>query len=1831
METLPEGFRAVDDLDAMRNNIFSGIESAVKTRYPVANETHELVLRDLEWDNKQKFGPKEQRRALLEGQTLGRKLYGTWELRDRVSGQSLGERRNLVMRAPYLTSRGTFIIRGNDYTMATQSRLKPGVFTRKKKTGELEAHVNLIPGSGRSFRMSMDPESGVFRASVGQANIPAYRLFQAAGASDDEMSQMFGRPIWEANKTKAGKADLEKLWKGLARAKEGEEPLAGLQQALERARLDPEVVQRTLGIPAEKLDKQVLLATAQKLIKLNRGEAEPDDRDSEANQMLFAQEDLISERVARDADGVARRLLWKLSRTRDISKIPSGLLTNQAYAAIMNSGLGQPNQEINPLEVYDQLTRVSRLGEGGISADAVPAESRNVRPSQTGFVDIVRGPECYDELTQVLTSDGWMPWPEVTEDHELAQPVISAGRFVALGFLKPLELISSVHAGPMYVFNGRTVNQSVTAGHRCWVAPGFSPAEFEFVEAQDLPREPLCVDHRPCVPETPQSNNWMVKSFLSGRAARVRYPRTPGLEAAAAQAGIVTIDDGAMTVLIRDVRFGLLNDPEEASRRFIEYYRGRVYCARTQTGLLYVRRSGGLPFWSGNSSRIGVDARFAQGTFLGGRNLHRRMRTPDGKEVMASAVQVNSGVLVLPDEWEQESDTLWGIKGGKLQPVKREEVTYILPSGADTMHPISAMSAGYSGEKGNRLLMGGKMTLQALPLADPEAPAVQSEIPGTDRSYEQEMGRFAGAVYADKPAVVKEVTADRIVLQRPAAQHSKSTTQLTLSRLDAAPFRAFAQSLPEQSLWPDEADGGRELSPHVTALYGIEDEDVEKVQAALRGVPPVRVTIGKLSAFARPESPFDVLKADVESEGLHGIHDLLKARLPNSYAWPDYRPHLTLAYMQKGATAPYEGDKRFAGRSLTFDRLQFKTKSGRAFDVHLNGKDELPRVEEVPDVEEIELYSRFPMNSKTFFDQRPVVAAGDVVRPGQLLARSNFTDEKGTAALGRNLRVAFMPFRGNYEDGITISQSAAARLRSDHMYKAHVDLKEEGLRVSGRDYRGLFPSKFSREQLDKVDDDGYVRPGSTVNFGDPLVLAVKTREPRPGMSLVQRNKQWEADAAVTWDHEEPGIVTDVVRTGDEATVVTQMYNPMKIGDKLSNRFGGKGLVSEILPDDEMPRDEQGRAYDVAFNSLGLISRVNPIMVAEAALGRISEKTGEPQRLPPFVDQRVGNYAQYALDKLKENNMPEFDRVYDPSTNRWHDKVFTGKKYFYKLHHMAEHKIDERDVGAYASDGTPAKVSGGGGAKRVGNLDVQALLAHGATEVIKDAKLVRGQNNPEYWKSLRFGEQPAIPDTTFVTEKFESMLRGAGVNLTKSGTRTSIGQMTDAHVQELTEGRELRNGDAIDMRTRKPIPGGLFDTQLTGGSDGRRWSQITLAEPLPHPMAEEPIKRLLGMTTPQFMDLLKNEGGEAIRERLSRINVKNEIARARQEIRTSGATVRDAAVKRLKVLTGLERQSIQPTDLVITRVPVLPPVFRPTSVVNGMELTSDANLLYKDLFEANTDYAGLREQLGSAPDERLGLYKNLAAVVGLGEPLNPKTQEKQAAGFLTHVFGKGSPKFGLVQRKLLATTVDSVGRAAVIPNQDLDIDQVGIPESMAWTTYKPYVLRRLHRSYNAGEQRVPLTEMVKWIEARDPRARAALDAEMKERPVIMSRAPVWHKFGIMAHHPVIVPGNTIQVSPMVTPGYGMDFDGDTVNLHVPSTPGAVKQALEKMLPSRNLFSSNRFDVHMVPRQEFLIGLYQATRGPSKKPAQKFDTRAEALAAFRAGKLDMNDPINIAEPS
>jgi len=458
-------------------------------------------------------------------------------------------------------------------------------------------------------------------------------------------------------------------------------------------------------------------------------------------------------------------------------------------------------------------------------------------------------------------------------------------------------------------------------------------------------------------------------------------------------------------------------------------------------------------------------------------------------------------------------------------------------------------------------------------------------------------------------------------------------------------------------------------------------------------------------------------------------------------------------------------------------------------------------------------------------------------------------------------------------------------------------------------------------------------------------------------------------------------------------------------------------------------------------------------------------------------------------------------------------------------------------------------------------------------------------------------------------------------------------MTNSAAHELTGNRALKNKDTVDWRVDKlsPKKGGLFDETLTGGHTGNRWSGIDLAEPMLSPIMEEPVRHILGLTEAQFSDILagKNnvpghenlKGPEGLKEALKNIDLDKEIDKARTEIKGSRATYRDKAMRRLGYLKAAKAQGQSPSDWILDRLPVLPPIFRPVSLLGNSktQMVDDANHLYSEVWDANENLKNLRG-LTDVSEERLALYNAMKGVTGLGDPISPENREKGIKGILKNVFGP-SPKLGTVQRKLIGSTVDLVGRGTIIPNPNLNMDQIGIPIEKAWILYQPFIVRRLVRRGMGG------VRAMEEVKSKSGVALKELQAEMSERPVVMNRAPVLHRYGVMAFWPQLTNSKTIEIPPLVTAGLGADFDGDSVQVHIPAADEAAREAATKMLPSKNLRNITRFDAHQLPTMEYVGGLHAASTKEEDRPVKVFRSKKDAIAAYKRGEIGAGQKVEI----
>jgi len=878
-----------------------------------------------------------------------------------------------------------------------------------------------------------------------------------------------------------------------------------------------------------------------------------------------------------------------------------------------------------------------------------------------------------------------------------------------------------------------------------------------------------------------------------------------------------------------------------------------------------------------------------------------------------------------------------------------------------------------------------------------------------------------------------------------------------------------------------------------------------------------------------------------------------------------------------------------------------------------------------------ELYENFPSNQKGYLRSIPKVKAGEPFKGGTVLATTNYTDDEGTFAGGINLRTAYINWKGhNFEDAVVISEGAAKKMTSENMYHNKLPV-DKNLHMDKKKYLGMFPGKFSKEQFDKILDNGTIKQGTRVNYGDPLMLAGRENEPSP-MTAGRRTFN---DSVVTWDHDHPGIVSsivvDTVEGKKDYVVFTRANVPMEVGDKLSARFGNKGVVAAIIPDNQMPYDKNGKPYEVLQSLLGVVSRTNPAQLVEVALGKVAAKTGKPVSIPDFSDESL---VEWTEKQLKDNNLTDTEDLIDPQTGNKIPKIFTGVSYYYKLKHTAETKESGRGTVGYTTEDLPA---GGGkeGSKRFGGMEQSAIIGHQAMDVIKDAKLIRGQANDEFWRTFRRGETPVLPNTPLIHDKFYEHLKGAGINLRKTKDSMHIFGMTGADVRKLTQGREVKTVDTFAKKTFKPIDGGLFGRDIFG-RDGDQWAYIQLDEPLPNPVMEDSLRRILQasppMTVKKFNDIIAGKeelngktGGRAIEAALKDVDLVKEVKYTMSEIDRSTGARRDNAIKRYRALESMRRQGLKPADFMLDRIPVLPPKFRTITSHEGLTMVSDANFMYKKMLEARNDY---REAATNLPEEfqsepRMELWNSYKALVGLSDPSDIKLQKKNVGGLLKWVFGKGSPKYGAFQRKVIATSVDTVGRGTATPNPSLKLNQIGLPEAQAWRIYEPFVVRKLILSG------YPATEAVKMVADKHDAAYLMLRKAVEERPVLINRAPTLHKFSIMGFWPVLTKGSTLQVSPSIVTPFNLDFDGDAVNFHVPISRSAVDEIQKKMMPDKNLIDARDFKAHHKPMREYLQGLYLATRRKPGPSVKSFRSAEEAKQALRRGEINVDDPITIVE--
>ena len=471
-------------------------------------------------------------------------------------------------------------------------------------------------------------------------------------------------------------------------------------------------------------------------------------------------------------------------------------------------------------------------------------------------------------------------------------------------------------------------------------------------------------------------------------------------------------------------------------------------------------------------------------------------------------------------------------------------------------------------------------------------------------------------------------------------------------------------------------------------------------------------------------------------------------------------------------------------------------------------------------------------NAASCINHHPLVKEGDKVHKGQVIADGPSTDQ-GELALGKNMTVAFMTFNGyNYEDAVILNE----RLVKDDVYTSlhisHYDIDCRDTKLGPEEITRDIPN-VGEDARKNLDADGIVRIGTEVKEGDILVGKVT---PKGMQELTSEEKLLHAifgektrevrDTSLRVEHGAAGIVHDVKiytkENSDElpagVSKVIRVYiiqkRKIQVGDKMSGRHGNKGVISLILPEEDMPYLPDGRPVDVMLNPLGVPSRMNIGQILEVHLGMAGKKLGVHYATPVFDSATWDDISA----EMKEAGMEPDGKVvlHDGRTGEPFDhRINVGVMYMVKLHHMVDDKLHARATGPYSlvtQQPLGGKAQFGG--QRFGEMEVWALYAYGASHVLQEILTVKADDIVGRVKVYEALVKGKIIDQAGVPESFRVLVKefqALGLDVQVIDSNDEVLEFKD--IEEEPDDTDTLKIDEIDVN-----PVDLADEVLTPDDD-----------------------------------------------------------------------------------------------------------------------------------------------------------------------------------------------------------------------------------------------------------------------------------------------------------------------------------------------------------------------------------------------------------------------------
>lgn len=1161
-------------------------------------------------------------------------------------------------------------------------------------------------------------------------------------------------------------------------------------------------------------------------------------------------------------------------------------------------------------------------------------------------------------------------------------------------------------------------------------------------------------------------------------------------------------------------------------------YTGNVYCPSVLGGLVICRGSSNTEaFVCGNSPEsqaVGLQVFLTHGVKKDSKgNLYTKLRTPDGNTSYVNMNTALKGIVATPEYFDPSGDPNEMIpafnKGGDMDYYPRKDVNYYLADSSRLMSDNTGFIAGIGGLRSNRTMLGSKATGQAVSLPNREAPLVQRYLPGEDgedTTTEAFMGPKLGAKFAEMNGRVLSVNDDEITYR---GEDGKKHTVELYNNLPAN-NKGWLTNTPLVQPGDIIHKGQAIAKSNYTddnghAATGV-NLRVAMVNGPNAGTTYDAITVSESAAKTKLASEqMYKTRVPVDNDTVYDKNRFLKA-----FDTSDFTKEQLDTIGEDGLVMPgtvlHKGDPMVLATSLREPGIHGVSKRGSTPIIERWEHDYPGTV--------IDIGSS--SKNKTIYTK--------ALTPAKVGDKMCYSED--TEILTDNGWLPIAKLTKDYKV-LSVEPTKVANF----LWQYPTDL-------IAFDYTGKMYHAFS-DKLDTLvtpnhkhlvrfkHEDKWRLADSEEIFGESVdrLISSDTKHVE-WVEVLDRNnvkEEWVEYTGKVYCCTVPTYHTLCVRRNGK---ICWSGN--------STVFGNKGVIGQILPDDQMLQDANGQPFEVYQSPLGLPSRVNPMVLGSLQLGKIAKHDGKPVVWKDFTDQPM---ADTVLQMLQDRGLKESEDLYDPSTGKTIPDISTGYLYYLKFKHMGDSKEKARGTGLYTMEELPLK-GGNESARRFGSMEIGALIGHtGAqSEILKDAKLVRGQENNEFWRAVRNGDPVPTPGIPLVHKKFFEHLRAAGVNLEDRGKNIHMFAADNKDIDKLTGNRKVSSNGTYDAKDLRPIQGGLFDPAIFG-ANGDQWASYDLPEPVLNPLMEKAVSSILGWKDKDLNAVLDGEmevngktGPQAVKDALSNINIEKEFRAAQQALKSEKlpALKRDKLLKRYRYLGALAREHKNPSDLFLDKLPILPPKYRPVSIIgNDVGIVSDANYLYKSMIDAAQDFKEAKEAL---PDEMLidarkNLHNSITALVGLTDPDDKKLQDKGIEGVLKWAFGKGSPKYSSLHRKVFGATTDTGGLAVISPDNNLGMDEVGLPENGAWAAYEPFVVRNLRQNG------YPMSKAIEAVQERTPAAKQALEEELKKRPVLVNRAPTLHKYNIMALWPRITKNATISYNPLIAKGMNSDHDGDSV--------------------------------------------------------------------------------------